>query len=122
MDLLFLKCYINAVIADLHRIGGDAIIVAAGWFACDRMEIPPVPWAPQVAIFDGALSEGASLVGAPVVQSCQLSIEVREADGFNTAGDRLDPSVRELVTARGDLVPDSLGHSGPASVSGMRPA
>jgi hypothetical protein len=58
-----------------------------------------------MALLDGALAEGSSLMGAAVVQGAVLAVPVRHAEGDLIERDGLDAAFIELVRLE-DLLPD----------------
>ena len=52
----FMEGDVDAVVSYLHRIRGDAVVVATRWLPGKGLVIPSVPGTTEVAFFDGALT------------------------------------------------------------------
>ena len=107
MRRLFQDRHVDAIVAHLGGERFDAVVVSARRLAAQRVEVPAVPGAAQVAVLDRAFAERPALVRALVVQGGVLAFVVRQAHGAHTTGHTLHAAVGELAVISG-LVPDEV--------------
>ena len=105
---LFLQTDIDAVAADLDRVGRHPLVVARRRLARERAVVPAMPRATQPAVLDRSLPQRATLVRTAVVQRAVLPVVVRQANGAAARHHRLDPVLGQLVEV-GDLEPGQAG-------------
>ena len=99
---------IYPVLADLDGKRLHAIVVASRRLARRRIEIPPVPWATQEAVLDGALAQGAPLVRTAIVEGAIPAFVASHAHRSTAACHRLYAAIRELIRAQ-RLLPNLFG-------------
>ena len=108
---LLLESHVDAIVADLHRIGGHAVVVPPRRRARKGVEVPPVPGTPKHAVLDRALPEWPPLVWTAVVQCRETTFEARHAKGRMGACDGLHATLWKLVHVE-DTVPDTVAAHG----------
>ncbi len=95
MSLFFFEAHIDPVCTHLDRKGSNPVVIPPGRPTRKRVEVPSMPGAAQQAVLDTPLPKGSTLVGAFIVESSILALEMGQTDGLVIASDRLDPPVRE---------------------------
>jgi hypothetical protein len=91
--LLFGKADVDAIVAFLDRERPDTVIVRTGRLARQWIEVPAVPWTPEIACFDRSLAEGTPLMRTVVIEGSILTVVMRYSHGRVATADGLDPAL-----------------------------
>jgi len=109
---LFLgKRDVYPVLAHLDREGLYPVIEIARRLSGDRVEVPAMLGAAQQTFLDRALPQGASLMWALVVERCELSFKMGEAERAMLTGNGFDTPLGKLARLENLEPTAALTHS-----------
>ena len=119
------RAHVDAVVADIHRVGRDVEVRTSGRLAGERIEVEPVPGTADLVILQGALPEWSALVGAAVVDGTVVSAQLGQRHGL-ASGRACRHLALVKICGTGDLVPFEFSVARTGAVvcghSGVTPA